>query len=71
MTFPLSGFGFLIAYVVLVGTASFLEKFSMKQERDWKPVVAKVLPSPGDGRAGDGRGAGGEGPSSLSLRSRL
>ena len=31
MTFPLSGFGFLIAYVVLVGTASFLEKFSMKQ----------------------------------------
>src|SRR5256714_10820935 len=31
MTFPLSGFGFLIAYVVLVGIASFLEKFSMKQ----------------------------------------
>ena len=31
MTFPLSGFGFLVAYVVLVGTASFLEKFSMKQ----------------------------------------
>jgi hypothetical protein len=36
----------------------------MKQEEGWKPVVAqlftKVLPSPGDGRAGDGRGAGGE-----------
>src|SRR5947208_4610230 len=31
MTFPLSGFGFLIAYVVMVGLASFLEKFSMKQ----------------------------------------
>src|SRR5438876_1341161 len=31
MTFPLSGFGFLLAYVVLVGTASFLEKFSVKQ----------------------------------------
>ncbi len=31
MTFPLSGFGFLVGYVVLIGTASFLEKFSMKQ----------------------------------------
>ena len=31
MTLPFSGFGFLIAYIVLVGTASFLEKFSMKQ----------------------------------------
>src|SRR6266567_4612718 len=31
MTFPLSGFGFLVGYIVLVGTASFLEKFSMKQ----------------------------------------
>ena len=31
MTFPLSGFGFLLAYVVLVGTAFFLEKFSVKQ----------------------------------------
>src|SRR5947208_16644930 len=27
----LTGFGFLLGYVVLVGTASFLEKFSMKQ----------------------------------------
>ena len=31
MNIPLSGFGFLIGYIVLVGTASFLEKFSMKQ----------------------------------------
>ena len=31
MTFPLSGFAFLLAYIVLVGVASFLEKFSMKQ----------------------------------------
>src|SRR5437773_11237970 len=31
MNLPLSGFGFLIGYIVLVGTASFLEKFSMKQ----------------------------------------
>src|SRR5882724_5792088 len=27
----ITGFGFLIGYIVLVGTASFLEKFSMKQ----------------------------------------
>ena len=26
-----TGFGFLFGYIVLVGTASFLEKFSMKQ----------------------------------------
>jgi drug/metabolite transporter (DMT)-like permease len=26
-----TGFGFLIGYIVLVGTASFLEKFSMRQ----------------------------------------
>lgn len=31
MRLPLTGFGFLLAYIVLVGTASFLEKFSMKQ----------------------------------------
>src|SRR3989449_4496637 len=31
MNLPLSGFGFLFGYIVLVGTASFLEKFSMKQ----------------------------------------
>src|SRR2546425_4069347 len=31
MSLPISGFGFLIGYIVLVGTASFLEKFSMKQ----------------------------------------
>jgi uncharacterized membrane protein len=31
MTFPLSGFAFLLGYIVLVGVASFLEKFSMKQ----------------------------------------
>src|SRR5437762_13393875 len=31
MNASLSGFGFLAGYVVLVGTASFLEKFSMKQ----------------------------------------
>ncbi|HEY8226290.1 MAG TPA: DMT family transporter, partial [Pyrinomonadaceae bacterium] len=27
----ITGFGFLLGYIVLVGTASFLEKFSMKQ----------------------------------------
>src|SRR5207247_719636 len=27
----ISGFGFLVGYVVMVGVASFLEKFSMKQ----------------------------------------
>src|SRR5438132_4913158 len=27
----MTGFGFLFGYIVLVGTASFLEKFSMKQ----------------------------------------
>jgi hypothetical protein len=26
-----SGFGFLLGYIVMVGVASFLEKFSMKQ----------------------------------------
>ncbi len=31
MNLPLSGFGFLFGYIVLVGSASFLEKFSMKQ----------------------------------------
>ena len=31
MNLPLSGLGFLFGYIVLVGTASFLEKFSMKQ----------------------------------------
>jgi len=31
MSLPISGFGFLLGYIVLVGTASFLEKFSMKQ----------------------------------------
>ncbi len=31
MKFPLSGFAFLLGYIVLVGVASFLEKFSMKQ----------------------------------------
>src|SRR5437870_12122551 len=31
MNLPLSGFAFLLGYIVLVGTASFLEKFSMKQ----------------------------------------
>jgi hypothetical protein len=31
MRLPLSGFAFLLGYVVLVGVASFLEKFSMKQ----------------------------------------
>jgi drug/metabolite transporter (DMT)-like permease len=31
MRLPLSGFVFLFGYIVLVGTASFLEKFSMKQ----------------------------------------
>ena len=31
MTASISGFGFLAAYVVSVGVASFLEKFSMKQ----------------------------------------
>ena len=31
MKFSLSGFVFLAGYVVLVGTASFLQKFSMKE----------------------------------------
>jgi drug/metabolite transporter (DMT)-like permease len=31
MKLPFSGFAFLIGYIVLVGVASFLEKFSMKQ----------------------------------------
>jgi drug/metabolite transporter (DMT)-like permease len=31
MKLPLSGFGLLLGYIVLVGVASFLEKFSMKQ----------------------------------------
>jgi drug/metabolite transporter (DMT)-like permease len=31
MSMSVTGFGFLIGYIVLVGTASFLEKFSMKQ----------------------------------------
>ncbi len=31
MQASLTGFGFLVGYIVLVGTASFLEKFSMKQ----------------------------------------
>ena len=31
MKFSFSGFGFLLGYVVMVGVASFLEKFSMKQ----------------------------------------
>ena len=31
MKLSLSGFGFLLAYIVMVGVASFLEKFSMKQ----------------------------------------
>jgi uncharacterized membrane protein (DUF485 family) len=31
MKFPLSGFVFLLLYILFVGVASFLEKFSMKQ----------------------------------------
>ena len=31
MQFSLSGFGFLLAYIVFVGIASFLQKYSMKQ----------------------------------------
>jgi drug/metabolite transporter (DMT)-like permease len=31
MKLQLSGFGFLLGYIVMVGVASFLEKFSMKQ----------------------------------------
>jgi hypothetical protein len=31
MKFSLSGFAFLAGYVVMVGVASFLQKFSMKQ----------------------------------------
>jgi len=31
MNMSLSGFGFLAGYIVMVGVASFLEKFSMKQ----------------------------------------
>ena len=31
MNSSISGFGFLLGYIVMVGVASFLEKFSMKQ----------------------------------------
>ncbi|MCA1575614.1 MAG: hypothetical protein LC770_14040 [Acidobacteria bacterium] len=31
MRLPLSGFVFLLGYVTLIGVASFLEKFSVKQ----------------------------------------
>src|SRR5438067_10285773 len=31
MRLPLTGFAFLLGYIVMVGVASFLEKFSMKQ----------------------------------------
>src|SRR3982750_851314 len=31
MRLPLSGFAFLLSYILMVGVASFLEKFSMKQ----------------------------------------
>lgn len=31
MNLSISGFGFLLGYIVMVGVASFLEKFSMKQ----------------------------------------
>jgi len=31
MQFSVSGFAFLLGYIVLVGVASFLQKFSMKQ----------------------------------------
>ena len=31
MQASVTGFGFLLGYIVLVGTASFLEKFSMRQ----------------------------------------
>jgi biotin transporter BioY len=31
MRLSLSGFGFLLGYIVMVGLASFLEKFSTKQ----------------------------------------
>src|SRR3989442_15022830 len=31
MSLPISGFGFLLGYIAMVGLASFLEKFSMKQ----------------------------------------
>src|SRR2546423_14547781 len=31
MRLPLAGFAFLLSYIVMVGVASFLEKFSMKQ----------------------------------------
>jgi drug/metabolite transporter (DMT)-like permease len=31
MSLPQSGFGFLLGYIMMVGVASFLEKFSMKQ----------------------------------------
>src|SRR6266699_3497669 len=31
MGLPITGFGFLLGYIVMVGVASFLEKFSMRQ----------------------------------------
>ncbi len=36
MKLSLSGFGFLLGYIVMVGVASFLEKFSMKQSSPYQ-----------------------------------
>ena len=46
MNLPLSGFGFLLGYIVLVGTASFLEKFSMKQLNPYQVNFLKAIGRP-------------------------
>jgi hypothetical protein len=39
----ISGFGFLSGYVVMVGVASFLEKFSMKQLNPYQVNVLTAI----------------------------
>jgi drug/metabolite transporter (DMT)-like permease len=39
----LSGFGFLLAYILMVGVASFLEKFSMKQLNPYQVNVLMAI----------------------------
>ena len=43
MSFPLSGFGFLFGFIVLVGTASVLEKFRLLGQSKDEPAVSEAL----------------------------
>lgn len=51
MQFSLSGFAFLLGYIVLVGVASFLQKFGMKQ---MDPYQINLLMAKGAVNSGDG-----------------